>query len=46
MKVTKAWDMKESFNDAWKNLSPDEAKRFVKRWLAWVNKSRQMHAEK
>lgn len=39
LKVAKAWAMKESLNDVWKYLSFGWAKRFVKRWLTWVNKS-------
>jgi len=39
LKVAKAWAMKESLNDVWKYLSMGWAKRFVKRWLVWVNKS-------
>jgi transposase len=38
LKVAKAWAMKEILNDVWKYLSPGWARRFVKRWLAWVNK--------
>jgi len=39
LKVAKAWAMKESLNDVWKYLSTGWARRFVKRWLAWVNRS-------
>ena len=39
LKVAKAWAMKESLNDVWKYLSMGWARRFVKRWLIWVNKS-------
>ncbi|WP_243438976.1 transposase [Fundidesulfovibrio soli] len=39
LKVAKAWAMKESLNDVWKYLSTGWARRFVKRWLTWVNKS-------
>ncbi len=39
LKVAKALAMKESLNDVWKYLSTGWARRFVKRWLAWVNKS-------
>lgn len=39
LNVTRAWAMKESLNDVWKYLSTGWARRFVKRWLTWVNKS-------
>ena len=39
LKVAKAWAMKESLNGVWKYLSTGWARRSVKRWLAWVNKS-------
>lgn len=39
LKVARAWAMKESRNDVWKYLSTGRARRFVKRWLTWVNKS-------
>ena len=39
LKVAKAWAMKESLNDVWKYLSTGWARRFVKRWLVWVNRS-------
>ena len=31
--------MKENLNAVWKYLSSGWARRFVKRWLVWVNKS-------
>lgn len=39
LKVAKAWAMEESLDDIWKCLITGWTRRFVKRWLAWVNKS-------
>lgn len=39
LKVAKAWAMKKSLNNIWKSLSIGWARRFVNRWLKWVNKS-------
>ena len=39
LKVAKAWAMKEGLSGVWKYLSTGRGRRFVKRWLAWVNKS-------
>lgn len=40
LKTAKAWAMKESLQDLWGYLSPGWAKRFLKKWCGWADRSR------